>query len=413
MSFPSEDVLTRVYGDAASQAQERLRGLAKRYEETFGKADLSFYSAPGRTEIIGNHTDHNGGKILAASITMDTVGAAAPNGTSLVSIASEGYPLVTVDLSSLEEAPHCAGTPSLIAGMFRAVRELGYEVGGFNATLSSQVIPAAGVSSSASFEMLLCAIVNDLFNNGAIDVASYARIGQYAENVYWEKASGLMDQMACVVGGTILLDFSDGVRYERVDFSYDQLGCDLVLVNTGKGHADLSAEYSSIPDEMHAVASALGVKNLCETSQEALLEHMGELRRKTGDRSVLRALHFFEECGRVEAAAEALGAGDKRRMLDLITESGSSSWRLLQNAYVADATDEQPISLALALTELFLRDVDGGACRLHGGGFAGVIMCAVPKDATSAYVELMARSFGSENVYLTNIRSAGALRLGG
>ena len=412
MSFPSTEVLNQVYGESAAAAKVRLEELRSRYEELFGAADLAYFTAPGRTEIIGNHTDHNGGKILAASITMDTICAAAPNGTSMVNIASEGYPMVSLDISKLGEVPHCQGTPSLLAGMIESTIDRGYAVNGFNATVSSEVIPAAGVSSSASFEMLVCAIINGLFNDNAIDVATFALIGQYAENVWWEKASGLLDQMACAVGGTILLDFSHGVNFERVDFAYDELGCELVLVNTGKGHADLSAEYSAVPDEMHAVAKALGVSNLCESSEQKLLEKLDEVRGSVGsDRAIMRALHFFEECARVDEAAKALAAGDRARMLTLIDESGSSSWRWLQNAYVADVASEQPIPLALALTELYLKKIGGGACRLHGGGFAGVIMCAVPKESAASYVELMSRTFGESNVYLTNIRATGACQL--
>ena len=414
MSIPDANILQRVYGDASEEAAMRLNELETHYHELFGEGEPEFFSAPGRTEIIGNHTDHNGGKILAASITMDTICAAAPSGNNVVTIVSEGYPdPAVINLDAIDELPHCAGTLSLVAGMLESFGQRGYKVGGFNAVVSTQVISSAGVSTSASFEMLLCAVVNHLFNGDAIDVATYALVGQYAENVWWEKASGLMDQMACAVGGTIMLDFSDGVRYEKVDFSYDQLGCDLVIVNTGKGHADLSAEYSSVPGEMRAVAAALGVERLCDATEDALLAHIDEVRAMVGcDRALMRALHYYEECGRVDEAVEALGAGDKARVLALIDESGSSSWRWLQNAYVTGDAGEQSIPLALALSELYLKKVGDGACRLHGGGFAGVIMCAVPKEATVDYVALMSRHFGADNVYLTNIRSAGALCLG-
>ncbi|MBQ6521951.1 MAG: hypothetical protein IJI15_03875, partial [Atopobiaceae bacterium] len=369
MSVPDANILQRVYGDASEEAAMRLNELETHYHELFGEGEPEFFSAPGRTEIIGNHTDHNGGKILAASITMDTICAAAPSGNNVVTIVSEGYPdPAVINLDAIDELPHCAGTLSLVAGMLESFGQRGYKVGGFNAVVSTQVISSAGVSSSASFEMLLCAVVNHLFNGDAIDVATYALVGQYAENVWWEKASGLMDQMACAVGGTIMLDFSDGVRYEKVDFSYDQLGCDLVIVNTGKGHADLSAEYSSVPGEMRAVAAALGVERLCDTTEDALLAHIDEVRAMVGcDRALMRALHYYEECGRVDEAVEALGAGDKARVLALIDESGSSSWRWLQNAYVTGDAGEQSIPLALALSELYLKKVGDGACRLHGG----------------------------------------------
>lgn len=413
MGVPTTESLSQVYGRDAERARARLAELAARYEERFGAGDPEFFTASGRTEIIGNHTDHNGGKILAASITMDSVAAAARTDDGVVTIWSEGYPeSIVVDTARLGELAHGPGSTTLVAGMLEAAVRRGFAVGGLNAVVSSEVIPSAGVSSSASFEMLVCEIVNHLYNDDAIERADYARMGQYAENAWWGKASGLMDQMACAVGGTILLDFSDGVSYERVDFGFDELGCDLVIVNTGKGHADLSAEYSSVPNEMHAVASALGVGNLCETSEDAVLAHLSELRETCGDRAVLRALHYFEECGRVEEAERAIRAGEKARVLDLITASGRSSWEWLQNAVVPGMPEEQPIPLALALTELYLRRIGAGACRLHGGGFAGVIMCVLPKAETAGYVDYISGYFGRENVYLTNIRQVGAACLG-
>lgn len=412
MAFPSRQTLERVYGSDAPRARKRYEELERRFSEAFGDGTPSYFSAPGRTEIIGNHTDHNGGKILAASITMDTIGAARATGGDVVTIVSEGYPdPFVVDVGAVAEVPHCQGTTSLVAGMLRAAVERGYAVGGFDAVVSSEVIPSAGVSSSASFEMLVFSIIDHLFNGDSIERSDYARIGQYAENVYWEKASGLMDQMACAVGGTILLDFSDGMHVEPVAFSFDELGCDLVIVNTGKGHADLSSEYSSVPAEMHAVAVALGVSNLCESDEETVVAAVLRLRQEVGDRAVLRALHFFEECRRVDEGVRAMRSGERARVLELIERSGSSSWRWLQNASVPGVPAEQPIPLALALTELYLRRIDGGACRLHGGGFAGVIMCVLPKAETQGYVDYMSGFFGRESVYPTNIRQVGAVCL--
>lgn len=410
MAVPTIDQLKQVYGVAAEKAAERLKVLENRYIDRFGEADLEFFSAPGRTEIIGNHTDHNGGKILAASITMDTIAAAAPNGTNTIEIVSEGYsqPIV-FDVDAVETIPPCQGSLSLVAGMVRALRDRKYRVAGFNATVSSEVIPSAGVSSSASFEMLIIQVIDHLFNNDSIERADYAYIGQYAENVYWKKASGLMDQMACAVGGTIVLDFSDGVKYEKVDFSFDSLGCDLVIVNTGKGHADLSEEYSSVPQEMHAIANVFGVEQLSQISEDDLLRRLPEVRERVGsDRAVLRALHFFEECGRVDKAVQALHEGNRSEVLNLIEASGNSSWKWLQNAYVSSDPAEQSIPLALALTEIYLRRLGRGVCRLHGGGFAGVIMCVVPSEHTQDYVEYMASYVGIENIYRTNIRQVGA-----
>ena len=414
MRMPTHDELVRVYGASADEAAGRFEALAQGYAQTFG-ADAPvpmYFSSPGRSEIIGNHTDHNGGRILAASITMDTICAAAPTDDGIVTIVSEGYAEPTrVDTANLSQTPHCQGTPSLVAGMIEAAQRRGYTVGGFNACVSSEVIPSAGVSSSASFEMLVCEVINHLFCGDAIAHEDYARIGQYAENVWWNKASGLMDQMACAVGGTILLDFSNGVRVEPVDFGFDQLGYDLVITNTGKGHADLSAEYSSVPDEMHAVAAALGKTNLCQTDESTLLADLPRLRETCGDRPGLRALHYFEECRRVDEAVAAIRSAEPERVLGIITASGNSSWKWLQNAAVTGSVAEQPIPMALALTELFLSRIDDGACRLHGGGFAGVIMCVVPKASTEAYVDYLSDYVGRSNVYPTNIRATGVTRL--
>ena len=413
MSFPTDDRLQQVYGEDASRAAERLKVLEGRYRACFGDAALSFFTSPGRTEIIGNHTDHNGGKILAASITMDTIAAAASTEDGVITIVSEGYPdPVVVKVDEAAAQPKCAGTPSLVAGMVVAARERGYRVGGFNACVSSEVVPAAGVSSSASFEMLVAEIISCLFNDDAISLADRARMGQYAENVFWEKASGLMDQMACAHGGTIALDFSSGVDVRGVDFGFEELGYRLIIVNTGKGHADLSEEYSAVPGEMHAVARALGVEELCETSEEALLQALPRVREEVAsDRAVLRALHYFEECRRVEEAIRAIEAGDPSRVLSYITVSGNSSWKWLQNAYVSSDTAEQPVSLALALTEIFLAREGRGVCRLHGGGFAGVIMCVVPADLAQAYVDYMTPFVGADHIYQTNIRQTGAALL--
>ena len=414
MPMPTTETLERVYGSDAERAAARLAALEARYRELFDDAPLEFFSAPGRTEIIGNHTDHNGGKILAASIAMDTVGAAAPTGDEIITIVSEGYadPIV-VDISDLDAHPRCLGSVSLVAGMVEAARARGFSVHGFNAVCSSEVIPSAGVSSSASFEMLVVEIVNHLFNDDAIPRADYARIGQHAENAWWNKASGLMDQMACAVGGTIMLDFSEGVRFERVDFGFDDLGCELVIVNTGSGHADLSEEYSAVPGEMRAVARSLGVDVLAQTSEDALLGDFPRVRSEVAsDRALLRALHYFEECARVDEAVRALETGDKARVLDLIRRSGASSWMWLQNACVSSDPSEQPIPIALALTELFLKRTGTGVCRLHGGGFAGVIMCVVPHEYADSYVAYIEGYLGEGSAYRTNIRQTGAVCLG-
>ncbi len=413
--IPESTVLNGIYGEDAAKAKVRYEHLEEMYKKTFGDDRVSYFSAPGRTEIIGNHTDHNGGKILAGSITMDTIAAAAKRDDGIIRVVSEGYRPIELKAADFASVPTCKGTLSLIAGMLEACSKWGYSFGGFNAYVTTEVISSAGVSSSASFEMLLCAILNAFFNDGKIDVADYARIGQYAENHYWEKASGLMDQMACAVGGTILLDFADGVKYEKVKFSFDELGKSLIIVNTGKaGHADLSAEYSSIPEEMRLVAKAFGKTNLCEVDEDEFYKKLPEIREQIGnDRAILRAMHYFNECHRVESAEKAIKKGKPEKVLKLMKASGRSSWELLQNCFVPTMPQTQPICVALALTERFIREHDiDGICRIHGGGFAGVIAVVLPKDYAEDYAAYMAPYVGAESVHVMGIRQTGAVKVG-
>ena len=369
MNIPNKNELTRIYGEAEKSAT-RFQAVADHFAEIYHHDTAEFFTAPGRTEIIGNHTDHNGGRVIAGSIDMDTIGAAYPNNSNIIRITSEGYDKeVVVDIEKLSD-----------------------------------------VSSSASFEMLVCSIINYFFNDGAMTYINYAKAGQYAENVYWLKASGLMDQLACAVGGPILLDFSDkeNPKYEKVNFSFHDYGHHLVIVNTGKGHADLSQEYSEIPMEMREAAKAAGAELLCETTLEDVLAHMSEIEN---DRAILRAIHFFKENERVERAAKAVEEKDGETVLRLLSESGKSSWELLQNCYPIKAYTEQKISVALALTDLFLEKLGKGICRIHGGGFAGVIMCVVPEEETENYVSYISEFAGKENVYPMNIRAVGAVHI--
>ena len=401
-----------LYGEESERAQKRYAHLQEKFTEEFGEAELRYFSAPGRTEIIGNHTDHNGGQILAGSITLDTICAAAPTDDGIITIVSEGYRPVSVDTKALSETPKEDGSKSLVAGMAEAAENFGYKVGGFRAYVTSEVIASAGVSSSASFEMLVCTVLNAFYNEGKMSIADYARMGQYAENHWWNKSSGLMDQMACAAGGVIFLDFSEGVRYETIDFSFDDYDMDLFILNTGKGHADLTEEYSSIPHEMYAVAEKLGESRLADVSELVLLTTLGGMREKLGnDRALLRALHFFEENKRVNEAREAVAAGNSDKLLQLMGESGKSSYEWLQNAYCTEDTKEQSIPLALCLTELFLKRCARGTCRIHGGGFAGVIMAILPKEEREDYTAFMSQFFGKENIYRMGLRRYGAVEV--
>ena len=410
MNLPETAKLQEIYGETEISGA-RFKNLADNFSKIYGQDKAEYFTAPGRTEIIGNHTDHNGGKVIAGSINLDTIGAAYPNGTQVIRITSEGYrDEIVVDLTKLSKSNYKKGTAALVAGMMEGAQKNGFETGGFDAYVSTNVIAAAGVSSSASFEMLICTIIDYFFNESKMSFNDYAKVGQYAENVYWDKASGMMDQMACAVGGPVLFDFADrnDLKYSKLDFSYGKFGHRLVIVNTGKGHADLSQEYSEIPGEMKAAAKVLGAELLHETTLENLLAHVNEIQ---DDRAILRSIHFFEETSRVERAAEAIGKADYEEFLKLMDESGRSSWELLQNCYCIKDCHEQKIPLVLALTQLFLNKIGGGICRVHGGGFAGVIAAVVPEKEMENYVEYISKYVGKENVYPMDIRAVGAAHI--
>lgn len=411
MNLPEKENLQKIYGET-EKSSARFAHLGEKFGEIYKHDHAEYFTSPGRTEIIGNHVDHNGGKVIAGSINLDTVGAAAPNGTDVIRITSEGYrDEIVVDLSKLSKENYKKGTPALVAGMMEGAQKNGFKAAGFDAYVSTNVIAAAGVSSSASFEMLICTMIDYFFNEGKMTYNDYAKIGQYAENVYWDKASGMMDQMACAVGGPVLFNFADrnNLEYSKLDFSFGKFGHRLVIVNTGKGHADLSQEYSEIPAEMKAAAKALGVELLHESTLEELLKHVNEIE---DDRAVLRAIHFFEETRRVEDASEAIGKEDYEKFMKLMDESGNSSWELLQNCYSLQNCHEQKISLMLALTQLFLNKIQGGICRVHGGGFAGVIATILPEAEMDNYVEYISRYVGRDNVYPMDIRAVGAAHIG-
>lgn len=406
-------LMAALYGEnAVDQNAERYAALVNRYREQFDDEEIMFFTSPGRTEICGNHTDHNHGKVLAGSINLDCVGVAAKNNSNQVSIISETYNQnFKIDLDDLSPSEKKAGTVDLVKGILKGFLEEGYKIGGFHAYIATNVISAAGVSSSASFEMLLCSILNTFFNEGRMDTVAYAHIGKYAENVYWDKASGLLDQMACAVGGLITIDFLNPAVpvVEKIDFDFGSRDHSLMIINTGKGHADLSAEYSSVPLEMKRVAEFFGKEVCAEITEREVIENLAGVREFAGDRSVLRALHFFEENRRVEAQVRALKENRFEDFLKIITESGNSSWKWLQNCFTNSSYQEQGISVALALTELFIAKRQRGACRIHGGGFAGVIMAVLPNDLVAEYESYMERAMGEGNVYRLSIRPYGAI----
>jgi len=401
--------------------ENRVEENAKRYEmvaecfaKEFGDREFEFFTAPGRTEIGGNHTDHNHGKVLAGSVHLDCVAAASANGTHTVTLISETYnQRLVIDLDNLAPTEKTTGTEPLVKGIFAGLLEKGFKVDGFDAYVTSNVIGGAGVSSSASFEMLVCVIVDYLFNDGKIGVVAYAKAGQYAENKYWLKGSGLLDQLACAVGGMITIDFADieNPKIREIQCNFDEMGHDLVIINTGKGHADLSAEYSAVPNEMKKVAEYFGKEVLQQVDEDAVIENVRAIREFAGDRGVLRAFHFFEENKRVDAEVEALEAKEFDTFLRKITESGDSSWKWLQNCYCNETPEEQSITVALALTKLYLDKIGHGVCRVHGGGFAGVIAAFLPKEYTEGFTQYIDKALGEGSAYVMHIRPQGAIKV--
>lgn len=409
----AKKLMAELYGQAkVDENVARYRDMIEKFKKTFGDKDILMFSSPGRTEISGNHTDHNHGKVLAGSINLDCVGIAAKNNSSKVNVISETFnQKFTIDLNNLAPSEKKAGTIDLVKGLLKGFLESGYEIGGFDAYITSNVISSAGVSSSASFEMLLCSMINKFFNESRMNTVAYAHIGKYSENVYWDKASGLLDQMACAVGGLITIDFLEPSVpvVEKIDFDFASRDHSLIIVQTGKGHADLSEDYSSVPIEMKKVAEYFGKEVCAEITEEQVIENMAEIRAYAGDRSVMRALHFFEENKRVEAEVAALKEGRFEDFLMNITASGNSSWKWLQNCYTNSNYQEQGISVALALTELFIAEKQKGACRIHGGGFAGVIMAMLPNDIVDEYITYIEKAMGEGSAYRMSIRPYGAI----
>lgn len=412
-SESAKKLMAELYGQAKVEENvARYRDMIEKFQKTFGDKDILMFSSPGRTEISGNHTDHNHGKVLAGSINLDCVGIAAKNDSSKVNVISETFnQKFTIDLNNLAPSEKKAGTIDLVKGLLKGFLESGYEIGGFDAYITSNVISSAGVSSSASFEMLLCSMINKFFNESRMNTVAYAHIGKYSENVYWDKASGLLDQMACAVGGLITIDFLEPSVpvVEKIDFDFASRDHSLIIVQTGKGHADLSEDYSSVPIEMKKVAEYFGKEVCAEITEEQVIENLAEIRAYAGDRSVMRALHFFEENKRVEAEVAALKEGRFEDFLMNITASGNSSWKWLQNCYTNSNYQEQGISVALALTELFIAEKQKGACRIHGGGFAGVIMAMLPNDIVDEYITYIEKAMGEGSAYRMSIRPYGAI----
>ena len=401
--------------DDLDHARERMIAAIKAFVTNYGDGrDLYIFSVPGRSEIIGNHTDHNHGKVMAGAINRDILAVVAKNDDGLIRLCSEGYPK---DQISLEDISNTAKfrkytSRALVAGMVNAFVTAGHKVGGYDAYSCTEVMKGSGLSSSAAFEVMIGNILNHLYNGGAVDNKEIAKYAQYSENVYFGKPCGLMDQMACAVGGFVYIDFensSDPV-VESVDLSLSERGYSLCIVNTGGSHAGLNEDYASVPAEMKAVATLLGREVLRGISEEELIAAIPMLRKRSGDRAILRAIHFLRENDRVEAARDALMRADLDSFLEIISASGRSSFQYLQNVYTNNNPFEQGISLALCLADGALSGKKG-AYRVHGGGFAGTIQAFVRNEDLEEFVSRMNSVFGEGAVMSLNIRPLGATRL--
>ncbi len=391
---------------------QRYNSLIEKFNNVFGKKDIMLFSSPGRTEIGGNHTDHNYGRVLAGAVNMDNIAVAAVNNTNIVKILSSGYEKFEVDLTDL--SPNRAEnytSASIVRGISARMKELGFAFGGFDCCIDSGVPVGSGLSSSASFEVLIGAIISHLFNDGKLEAVQNAIIGQYAENVYFGKPCGLMDQTACAVGGLVTIDFKDPSNpvVKKVNFDFVATGFSLVITDTGGNHADLNDEYASIPIDMKAVAAELGAKVLRQVSLDQVLNITPEIREKVGDRAILRAIHFQNDNQRVVDQVAALEKNDFKAFLGMVIDSGFSSFMYNQNIYPVNNIKEQGVSLALALSDLVLKGQ--GAWRVHGGGFAGTIQAFVPEKLLDKYITTLEHVFGKGACHNLFIRQKGADRI--
>lgn len=408
----------QIYGSEDLAAQRgRYAAAVREFISLYGnRKDCSVYSVPGRSELSGNHTDHNRGRVIACSVNLDIIAVASPNSENVVRVKSEGFPADTVDLDRYTDPDSVkfGRSDSLIAGVAAGMKLRGYKAGGFDAYTTSNVLKGSGLSSSAAFENMIGTILSHLYNGASVDFVTVSMISQYAENRFFGKPCGLMDQVACAAGGTVTIDFKDTANpvVEKLDFDFNKAGYKLCIVNTGGNHADLTADYAAVPAEMKAVAAALGKEVLRDADEDEFLAKIPELRTALGDRAILRACHFYEENRRVASQAEALREGSLDKYFEGVLASGRSSCFYLQNVYSPANVGEQGLTLALCLCEKFMsRIAKPTAWRLQGGGFAGTIQAYVPAEFTKEFSDYMSEFFGEGSVYVLRIRPVGAVKV--
>ncbi len=409
-----DQVLLDLYYDEFILDKQRNRyvNAIENFEHLYGVKEIEIYSAPGRTEIGGNHTDHQNGKVLAASINLDAIAIVAKTDNTTVKITSEGYPDLAIDVSVLEPKKEEVGkTQALIRGVAAGMKNRGYNIGGFEAFVTSDVLSGSGLSSSAAYEVLIGNIFSGLYNNGKLDPVVIAQIGQEAERDYFGKPCGLMDQMACSFGGMIYIDFKND-KYplvNKVDVDFNKFGYCLCIIDTKGSHADLTDEYAAVPGEMNAVAEYFGKIHLCQVKEEEFYANISNIRAAVGDRAVLRAFHWFNENKRVEKQVQALEEENFEEFKKYIRKSGESSFKYLQNVFAAKAVKNQSVSLALAFSEKFMKD--RGVVRVHGGGFAGTIQAFVDEEIVKDFKKYMETFFGPASCYILHIREDGGKKI--
>lgn len=407
--------LSQIYGAEADDAASRLKELVLEYAGTFpcgDDADTWLFSTPGRTELGGNHTDHQRGSALAGSVNLDTIACVVPNGSHTIRIKSRHHRMAEVHLDDLSvHPPEIGSSPSLVRGVAARLTQLGYSIGGFDAYTTTRVLRGSGLSSSAAFEVLVCTIMSHLFCGGALSPVQLAQVGQYAENVYFGKPCGLLDQLACAAGGVISADFRDpdAPSLQQVQVDLAAQGFALCIVDSRASHADLTDDYAAIPREMGEVAACLGCQVLGQADPRQFWEQLPQLRTVCGDRAVLRALHFFADDRRVPLQRQALERGDFGAFLELTCQSGRSSFMYLQNVSNYRDSRFQPVAVLLAAAEELL--AGQGACRVHGGGFAGAIQAFVPLDRLEDFTASMEALSGPGTCHVLSIRSAGSVLL--
>lgn len=409
----SDEVLLQLYPRKELDAQRRrYNELEETCAEEFGRRPERFFSSPGRTELGGNHTDHNRGRVVAASIQLDKAAAVVPENGSRVRMVTSGFDeKVDIDLEHLEPVDGERGSSAgIVRGIAAYLKQRGYRIGGWSAYVQSNVAMGSGLSSSASIEVLIAEIFNSLYNEGKMGAVEKALAGQWAENNYFGKPCGLMDQLACAHGGIIAIDFENPTSpmLTPVDSFFSDHGYSLCILDTGSSHADLTDDYASIPMEMGCIAHFFGAETLREIEAEKVYAQAKELRDRCGDRALLRALHFYGEHERAGEMVRALQAADAERYLELVRASASSSWRLLQNC-IPTAGAEQGLALSLALSEEIL--AGRGAARVHGGGFAGTAQIYVPKEELAGYRERIEQVFGEGTLRELKIRPKGVVAL--